>query len=228
MPDHSRWTRGQNVSVGSLDETSLDLHVGVHDAVEQVIRTQHLHFSDGTYGLRPNTLRYAWPAELDAMALVAGLRRSHRWADWAGNPFNAASTAHVSVCTQCTGRLVNVDSSGPVGRTVLRSRRAPDVPGVQRGRRRLVQQAHPHGGDACLRRPHRAWIRSARRELLHDSCSADRWQGLLHQPQLLLRPAGDQSPSATRSPSATARPSSPPTTRSDRHDRREAVVANRS
>jgi SAM-dependent methyltransferase len=99
VPDHSRWTRGQNVSVGRLEETSLDLHVGVHDAVEQVIRTQHLHFGDGTYGLRPNTLRYAWPAELDAMALVAGLRRSHRWADWSGSPFGATSTAHVSVYT---------------------------------------------------------------------------------------------------------------------------------
>jgi hypothetical protein len=85
--------------VGRLEETSLDLHVGVHDAVEQVIRTQHLHFGDGTYGLRPNTLRYAWPAELDAMALVAGLRRSHRWADWSGSPFGATSTAHVSVYT---------------------------------------------------------------------------------------------------------------------------------
>jgi|tagenome__1003787_1003787.scaffolds.fasta_scaffold20969228_3 SAM-dependent methyltransferase len=97
VPDHSRWTRGQNVSVGRLDATSLDLHVGVHDAVEQVIRTQHLQFGDGTYGLRPNTLRYAWPAELDAMALVAGLQRAHRWADWTGSPFGAASTAHVSV-----------------------------------------------------------------------------------------------------------------------------------
>ena len=97
VPDHSRWTRGQNVSVGHLDEGSLDLHVGTHDAVEQVIRTQHLHFGDGRYALRPNTLRYAWPAELDVMARLVGLRRVHRWQDWDGTAFSAASTAHVSV-----------------------------------------------------------------------------------------------------------------------------------
>ena len=97
VPDHSRWTRGQNVSVTRLEQDSVDLHMGVHDAVNQVIRTQHLTFGDGQVGLRPNTLRYAWPAELDAMAQVAGLHRTHRWADWVETPFTSASTAHVSV-----------------------------------------------------------------------------------------------------------------------------------
>jgi SAM-dependent methyltransferase len=41
--------------------------------------------------------RYVWPAELDLMAQLAGLRARHRWADWTRAPFTAESTSHVSV-----------------------------------------------------------------------------------------------------------------------------------
>jgi len=41
--------------------------------------------------------RYAWPAELDLMARLAGMRLSERWADWEREPFTAESESHVSV-----------------------------------------------------------------------------------------------------------------------------------
>jgi hypothetical protein len=41
--------------------------------------------------------RYAWPSELDLMARIAGLRLKDRWAGWSREPFNAASSTHVSV-----------------------------------------------------------------------------------------------------------------------------------
>ena len=41
--------------------------------------------------------RYAWPAELDLMAEMAGLRLRDRWADWTREPFTSESTSHVSV-----------------------------------------------------------------------------------------------------------------------------------
>jgi hypothetical protein len=41
--------------------------------------------------------RYAWPAELDLMAELAGLARRDRWQDWAGSPFTSESRQHVSV-----------------------------------------------------------------------------------------------------------------------------------
>jgi hypothetical protein len=41
--------------------------------------------------------RYAWPAELDLMAQLAGLELENRWADWDRTPFTASSASHVSV-----------------------------------------------------------------------------------------------------------------------------------
>jgi hypothetical protein len=38
-----------------------------------------------------------WPAELDLMAQLAGLRLEARWADWRGAPFTASSTGYVVV-----------------------------------------------------------------------------------------------------------------------------------
>ena len=47
--------------------------------------------------LYPVFVRYVWPAELDAMALVAGLTLAHRFGDYDRRPFDATSTRHVSV-----------------------------------------------------------------------------------------------------------------------------------
>jgi SAM-dependent methyltransferase len=41
--------------------------------------------------------RYVWPAELDLMARLAGMRLEHRWSDWRRSPFTSDSRRHVSV-----------------------------------------------------------------------------------------------------------------------------------
>jgi hypothetical protein len=45
----------------------------------------------------PFEFRYAWPAELDLMARIAGLALQHRWAGWRREPFTNLSRSHVSV-----------------------------------------------------------------------------------------------------------------------------------
>jgi SAM-dependent methyltransferase len=97
VPDHSRWTRGQNLSIGRIDGDGVTLKLSLHDPVRQVISTQDITVDSSGTTRRPNLLRYAWPAELDVMALVSRLRLVRRRADWAGAEFTAASTAHVSV-----------------------------------------------------------------------------------------------------------------------------------
>lgn len=97
VPDHSRWVRGQNLAIGRLDETGVSLKLSVHNPVDQVITTQDVSVDAQGTVLRPNLLRYIWPAELDAMALASGLQPVQRRADWAGAPFTAQSTSHVSV-----------------------------------------------------------------------------------------------------------------------------------
>ena len=42
-------------------------------------------------------MRYAWPAELDLMARIAGMRLQYRWGGWLGEPFTARSSSHVSL-----------------------------------------------------------------------------------------------------------------------------------
>jgi hypothetical protein len=41
--------------------------------------------------------RFVWPAELDLMAQLAGMRVRERWGGWRREPFTAESPAHVSV-----------------------------------------------------------------------------------------------------------------------------------
>lgn len=68
------------------------------DVVEQGLVSHHYwRAADGRLEGRSLPFRYVWPAELDLMARIAGLRRSGRWGGWRGEPFTAESTAHVSV-----------------------------------------------------------------------------------------------------------------------------------
>jgi hypothetical protein len=41
--------------------------------------------------------RYAFPAEYDLMAELAGMRLRERWSDWSRAPFTSDSRSHVSV-----------------------------------------------------------------------------------------------------------------------------------
>jgi hypothetical protein len=45
----------------------------------------------------PIDMRYAYPAELDLMARLAGIRLTARWGGWQSQPFTAASGQHISV-----------------------------------------------------------------------------------------------------------------------------------
>jgi Methyltransferase domain len=75
-------------------------HVGIEtfdDPVGQVAWSHHWMDVDGQLVKHSAPYRYVWPAELDLMAKLAGLRREHRWADWRCTNFTANSPSHVSV-----------------------------------------------------------------------------------------------------------------------------------
>ena len=59
--------------------------------------SHHYRLGDGPARVSSAPFRYVWPAELDLMARIAGLRPRDRWAGWTRAPFTATSTAHVSV-----------------------------------------------------------------------------------------------------------------------------------
>ena len=78
-----------------VDEVRLD--VLRHDMSTQMIEESHVSLSAAGVRLNPVVQRYAWPAELDLMARIAGLRLKQRWGGWNREPFNSASSTHISV-----------------------------------------------------------------------------------------------------------------------------------
>jgi SAM-dependent methyltransferase len=96
VPGVSRLAPGERHRVFDHSDT----HVGVdeYDAVTQLFFSHHYTSSpDGTYRRTSVPFRYAWPAELDLMARIAGLRLRERWQWWDRSAFTAASESHVSV-----------------------------------------------------------------------------------------------------------------------------------
>jgi SAM-dependent methyltransferase len=69
-----------------------------YDTVTQQFTSNHVTVSaDGKGRFRRIPFRYAWPAEMDLMARIAGLSLRYRWAGWDRSAFTADSTRHVSV-----------------------------------------------------------------------------------------------------------------------------------
>jgi SAM-dependent methyltransferase len=68
----------------------------LYDTVTQAMSSNFATVVDGRTELRSVPFRYVWPAELDLMAELAGLRLRERWGDWTRQPFTADSRAHVS------------------------------------------------------------------------------------------------------------------------------------
>lgn len=93
-----RLREGQYVDAEAIEGRRVSLDVGRHDPVSQTLEESHVVLTpEGGVRLYPIVTRYAWPAELDLMARIAGLRLRERWGDWRRHPFTAGSRLHVSV-----------------------------------------------------------------------------------------------------------------------------------
>ena len=76
-----------------------DGHWGIdeYDVVNQGLVSHHFTRRGGSIEKSSGPFRYVWPAELDLMAELAGMRLRERWADWGREPFTSESRKHVSV-----------------------------------------------------------------------------------------------------------------------------------
>ncbi len=74
-------------------------HFGIDefDVASQSYTSKHVWMKDGRHEYQSFPFRYAWPAELDLMANIAGLELEHRWSDWDRSPYDRMSTKHISV-----------------------------------------------------------------------------------------------------------------------------------
>lgn len=97
VPDLTRFDRNQRVSATTVELDEVQLEATRYDPVAQRSTSQHVFLSAKGVELYPVVVRFVWPAELDLMARIAGLRLRERWGDWDGRPFTADSVRHVSV-----------------------------------------------------------------------------------------------------------------------------------
>ena len=95
IPDLQRLPPGETTHVFDASPT----HWGFdeYDVAEQRLTSHHIEIADGRAERFSVPLRYVWPAELDLMARLAGMRLRERWSDWGRAPFTSDSRAHVSV-----------------------------------------------------------------------------------------------------------------------------------
>lgn len=100
VPDVKRFdSENTRMAVSEIgDDGEYAYEVAIHDPVQQEVRSLHIRAdSDGSSRSLPVTVRYAWPAELDLMARLAGLELESRWAWYDKREFTENSTASVSV-----------------------------------------------------------------------------------------------------------------------------------
>jgi SAM-dependent methyltransferase len=74
-------------------------HVGFdeYELAEQGLVSHHYRIGADRAEAVAMPFRYVWPAELDLMAQLAGMRLEARWGDWDRQPFTSESAKHVSV-----------------------------------------------------------------------------------------------------------------------------------
>ncbi len=95
VPDLRRLPPGQNVVPFRVSETGWAYDV--YDLATQAMSSNYVKVVDGRGEFWSVPFRYVWPAELDLMAQLAGMRLRHRWDGWSRAPFTGESRQHVSV-----------------------------------------------------------------------------------------------------------------------------------
>ena len=95
VPQLQRVPPGETMHAFAAGET----HWGVdeYDVANQGLVSHHFNLVDGHFEHNPIPFRYVWPAELDLMAQLAGMRLRERWSGWKREPFTSESRKHVSV-----------------------------------------------------------------------------------------------------------------------------------
>jgi SAM-dependent methyltransferase len=95
VPDLQRLPPGEVVRPFHVSEQRLGFDE--YDVATQRLVSYHYRVDDGRAETFSQPFRYVWPAELDLMARIAGLRLRERWSDWNRTPFTNDSRTHVSV-----------------------------------------------------------------------------------------------------------------------------------
>jgi SAM-dependent methyltransferase len=95
VPELQRLPPGETIRAFHVSETRWGLDE--YDVARQGLTSHHFAIVDGRLDRFSVPFRYAWPAELDLMAQLAGMRLRDRWSGWKREPFTSESRKHVSI-----------------------------------------------------------------------------------------------------------------------------------
>lgn len=95
VPRLRRLPPGETVQVFAFTPTTIGFDE--IDVANQRGVSHHIWFREDGPKTFDTPWRLVWPAELDLMARIAGMRLRSRWEDWDRSPFTGESEKHVSV-----------------------------------------------------------------------------------------------------------------------------------
>ena len=95
IPELQRLPPGETFVVFHASESRWG--IDEYDVAKQGLVSHHFELVDGQLERSSVPFRYVWPAELDLMAELAGMRLRDRWSGWKREPFTSDSRKHVSV-----------------------------------------------------------------------------------------------------------------------------------
>ncbi len=95
LPELQRLPPGETILAFHVSESRWG--IDEYDVATQGLTSHHFEIVDGGVERLSVPFRYTWPAELDLMAQLAGMRLRERWSSWEREPFTSTSRKHVSV-----------------------------------------------------------------------------------------------------------------------------------
>ena len=95
IPDLRRLPPGQTVVPFHVSPTKWAFDA--YDVATQAMSSNYVQVINGRGEYTSIPFRYVWPAELDLVAQLAGLRLRERWAGWGRESFSSESRQHVSI-----------------------------------------------------------------------------------------------------------------------------------
>jgi len=95
VPDLRRLPPGETICAFYVSEDRWGFDE--YDVANQEFKSHHFAIVDGKAERFSVPFRYAWPAEYDLMAELAGMTLRERWSGWKREPFTSESDKHISV-----------------------------------------------------------------------------------------------------------------------------------
>jgi SAM-dependent methyltransferase len=92
VPDPQQLIQTHSTDPLQVELEQVILRVSQYDALTQTVNRQYVAITESgaRTKLYPMVFRYAWPAELDLMARLAGLELQGRWGGWHQEPFTGS------------------------------------------------------------------------------------------------------------------------------------------